>query len=227
MSPLSAGRRVGSASRAIPCRRYHGQALDAHISAGLCTDGREEPTWGRDEDSGDPARSGELMSSSVTAVRPRRDLPSLADAPVSEQRIRRRVGIAYSLLFFNALTFYPGTVVPAYPVGRRQGPGAGRPAAGPARGADGKSQDHHPPERIPLPGIAARAGSADNHPAAAALRHGLPDLPAGRIRGRALAADPVVGQARSAAGPMSPQGARGAPRLGAPRLADVTSPRAS
>ena len=71
-------------------------------------DGREEPTWGRDEDSGDPARSGELVSSSITAVRPRRDLPSLADVPVSEQRIRRRVGIAYSLLFFNALTFYPG-----------------------------------------------------------------------------------------------------------------------
>jgi hypothetical protein len=48
------------------------------------------------------------VSSSIAGVRPHRPLPSLPQAQVSEQRIRRRVGIAYSLLFLNALTFYPG-----------------------------------------------------------------------------------------------------------------------
>ena len=48
------------------------------------------------------------MSSSAIAVRTRRGLPSLTQVQVGERRVRRRVGIAYSLLFFNALTFYPG-----------------------------------------------------------------------------------------------------------------------
>ncbi len=48
------------------------------------------------------------MSSSAIAVRTRRGVPSLAQVQVGEQRVRRRIGIAYSLLFFNALTFYPG-----------------------------------------------------------------------------------------------------------------------
>ena len=50
------------------------------------------------------------MSSSVTAVRPRRGVrptaPALAKA--SEHRVRRRLYVTYGLLFFNALTFYPG-----------------------------------------------------------------------------------------------------------------------
>ncbi|MGO9931255.1 MAG: O-antigen ligase domain-containing protein [Steroidobacteraceae bacterium] len=48
------------------------------------------------------------MSSSAIAVRTRRGVPSLTQVQVGEQRVRRRVGIAYSLLFFNTLTFYPG-----------------------------------------------------------------------------------------------------------------------
>ena len=50
------------------------------------------------------------MSSSVTAVRPRRGVrptaPALAKA--NEHRLRRRLYVTYGLLFFNALTFYPG-----------------------------------------------------------------------------------------------------------------------
>lgn len=48
------------------------------------------------------------MSSSVTAVRPRRGVRLAATAEASEQRIRRRLYVAYGLLFFNTMTFYPG-----------------------------------------------------------------------------------------------------------------------
>lgn len=48
------------------------------------------------------------MTSSVTAFRPSRGLPLLAPAEAAERRTRRRVGLAWALLFFNALTFYPG-----------------------------------------------------------------------------------------------------------------------
>ena len=188
-------------------RRYHGQAPDDHISAGLYLDGREELTWGRDEDSGDPARSGEPVSSPIAAVRPRRALPALAEVPASEQRILRRVGIAYSLLFFNALTFYPGLSFLHIPsaVGK------------------GLAQAALPLALIVALTIIARsscartcscawcpagARSVPDDPAAPALRHRLPDVQAGRIRGRALAADPVVGQAGSAAGPLSSDGPR-------------------
>ncbi len=48
------------------------------------------------------------MSSSVTAVRPRRGVRLAAPAQASEHRIRRRLYVAYGLLFFNTMTFYPG-----------------------------------------------------------------------------------------------------------------------
>ena len=53
------------------------------------------------------------MSSSVTAVRPSRGVRSAApaSAKASEHRVRRRLYVTYGLLFFNALTFYPGISV--------------------------------------------------------------------------------------------------------------------
>ena len=50
------------------------------------------------------------MSSPVTAVRPRRGVrsPALVTPEANEHRIRRRLYVTYGLLFFNALTFYPG-----------------------------------------------------------------------------------------------------------------------
>ena len=51
------------------------------------------------------------------------------------------------------------------------------------------------------------------------LRHGIPDLPAGRVRCRAVAADAVVGPPRPAAGPLPPGGTGGGAGLGAARRA--------
>ena len=49
------------------------------------------------------------MSASITAVRPRRANRLVAPpSEVSEHRIRRRLYVAYGLLFFNTMTFYPG-----------------------------------------------------------------------------------------------------------------------
>lgn len=48
------------------------------------------------------------MSSSVTAVRPRRSIRLAASEEATEQRIRRRVYVGYGLLVFNTMTFYPG-----------------------------------------------------------------------------------------------------------------------
>ena len=48
------------------------------------------------------------MSSSVTAVRPRRSVRLAASEEATEQRIRRRVYVGYGLLVFNTMTFYPG-----------------------------------------------------------------------------------------------------------------------
>jgi hypothetical protein len=48
------------------------------------------------------------MTSSITAVRPRRGVRLAAPAEANELRIRRRIYITYGLLFFNTLTFYPG-----------------------------------------------------------------------------------------------------------------------
>ena len=48
------------------------------------------------------------MSSSVTAVRPRRSAQLAASEEATEQRIRRRVYVGYGLLVFNTMTFYPG-----------------------------------------------------------------------------------------------------------------------
>ena len=50
------------------------------------------------------------MSLSVTGVRPRRPvrLARSRSAEVVEQGVRRRLYVTYGLLFFNALTFYPG-----------------------------------------------------------------------------------------------------------------------
>jgi hypothetical protein len=46
------------------------------------------------------------MNSSVTALSLRRGVPSLASAQASERSVRRRVGLAWSLLALNALTYY-------------------------------------------------------------------------------------------------------------------------
>jgi type II secretory pathway pseudopilin PulG len=51
------------------------------------------------------------MSASATAIRPRRSWRSLPQAEPIERQVRRRVAIAYSLLFLNALTFYAGISV--------------------------------------------------------------------------------------------------------------------
>jgi O-Antigen ligase len=51
------------------------------------------------------------MSASATAIRPRRSWRSLPQAEPIERQVRRRVAIAYSLLFLNALTFYSGISV--------------------------------------------------------------------------------------------------------------------
>src|SRR5271166_5611188 len=51
------------------------------------------------------------MSSTITAVRPRRGMRSAAPSKASERRIRTRLYVTYGLLFFNALTFYPGISV--------------------------------------------------------------------------------------------------------------------
>jgi O-Antigen ligase len=48
------------------------------------------------------------MSSSIATVRARRDLSWATPAAARERWARRRVGIAWGLLFLNALTFYPG-----------------------------------------------------------------------------------------------------------------------
>ena len=48
------------------------------------------------------------MSSSLTAVRPRGSAGLATSEEADEQRIRRRVGVAYGLLVFNTMTFYPG-----------------------------------------------------------------------------------------------------------------------
>ncbi len=48
------------------------------------------------------------MSSSVAALRQRRALPPAQAVQDRERWARRKVGIAWALLFLNALTFYPG-----------------------------------------------------------------------------------------------------------------------
>jgi O-Antigen ligase len=48
------------------------------------------------------------MTVSVAEFRARRRHPSLTSAELAEQLTQRRVGIAWGLLFLNALTFYPG-----------------------------------------------------------------------------------------------------------------------
>lgn len=48
------------------------------------------------------------MSSSVTALRPRRSVRLAASEEATEQRIRRRFYVGYGLLVFNTMTFYPG-----------------------------------------------------------------------------------------------------------------------
>lgn len=48
------------------------------------------------------------MSSSVTALRPRRSVRLATSEDADEQRIKRRVRVAYGLLVFNTMTFYPG-----------------------------------------------------------------------------------------------------------------------
>ncbi len=48
------------------------------------------------------------MSSPATILRPRRGILPAAPPLTSERQTRHRVYLAWSLLFFNALTFYPG-----------------------------------------------------------------------------------------------------------------------
>jgi hypothetical protein len=48
------------------------------------------------------------MSSSLTAVRPRGSARLATSEEADEQRTQRRVGVAYGLLVFNTMTFYPG-----------------------------------------------------------------------------------------------------------------------
>jgi hypothetical protein len=48
------------------------------------------------------------MSSTATILRPRRGILPAAPPLTGERLVRHRVYLAYSLLFFNALTFYPG-----------------------------------------------------------------------------------------------------------------------
>lgn len=45
---------------------------------------------------------------SATVLRPKRGIPAVRPPLTSERRVRRRVYLAYTLLFFNTLTFYPG-----------------------------------------------------------------------------------------------------------------------
>ena len=164
------------------------------------------------------------MSSSAIAVRTRRGVPSLAQVQVGEQRVRRRVGIAYSLLFFNALTFYPGIAFVHIP--SAVGKGLAQ-AALPAALIVALTVN---PKIIVRPNVflclvsllvlgAFLTTLQPQHFGTVYRTFRLAGFVAG-----AVAADPLVGQARSPAGPMSPQGVDGAARLCAPRPADLTWP---
>jgi hypothetical protein len=48
------------------------------------------------------------MASFITASRLSRGLPLLSPAKTAERRVRRRVALAWGLLFFTAPTFYSG-----------------------------------------------------------------------------------------------------------------------
>lgn len=49
---------------------------------------------------------------SAIALRPRPRVASLDSAEARARSVRRRVGVAWALMFFNTLTYYPGGVIP-------------------------------------------------------------------------------------------------------------------
>jgi hypothetical protein len=53
---------------------------------------------------------------SAIAVRHRPDIASLGPSPVPTRSVRRRVGAAWALLYFNTLTYFPGSILhlPSY-----------------------------------------------------------------------------------------------------------------
>lgn len=53
-------------------------------------------------------RSADRKMMSATALRPRPRVASLGSAEARARSIRRRVGVAWALLFFNTLTYSPG-----------------------------------------------------------------------------------------------------------------------
>ena len=135
------------------------------------------------------------MSSSVTAVRPRRGVRLAAPAQASEHRIRRRLYVAYGLLFFNTMTFYPGVSFIHIPSAVGKGLAqAALPVALLMALSVNRRVIVRPNVFLCLVSLLVME-RIPYGPAARALRYRVPDLPARRLRGRALAADAVVGQA--------------------------------
>ena len=84
-------------------------------------------------------------------------------------------------------------LLPAHPGAVGKGIAQSSPAGGVPPGAGRQPPPAHPPERVPLHREPARRGRPDHHPAAAACRYRVPDLPARPVRRHLVAADAVVG----------------------------------
>ena len=131
------------------------------------------------------------MSSSALAFHSRRRAPLLTPAQVRERSVRRRVGIAWGLLVLNALTYYGSIVHVPSAAGKLIQQGA-LPVALLVALTVNRRVIVRPNVFLCLVSLLV-VEALDYDPAAPVSRYRVPDLPAGRVRCRALAAFAVVG----------------------------------
>ena len=134
------------------------------------------------------------MTASAAALRVRRAVPPAEAARNRERWAQRRVAIAWSLLFLNALTFYSGISAVHIPsiVGKGITQGA-LPAAFLVALSVNRRRILRPNVFLCL--VPARHRGVHYKPTTPAPRYRVPDLPARGLCCHALAADAVVGSA--------------------------------
>ncbi len=146
------------------------------------------------------------MASTVAIAR-HHDLSMVEHLPEPERWLRRRVGLAWSLLIVNVLTFYPVDLERAaaghsHPLGTGQAGHPGGAANRPAGRCVGEPAAGDPPERVSLPAEPAGRRRFRRDARARPHRHHLPHVQVRRLRRHAVAAHALLGATGPAARPL-------------------------
>ena len=157
------------------------------------------------------------MTSTITALRRYPGVQPPNPAEAREHAVRRRVNAAWGLLYFNTMTFVAGYSVLGIPskVGKGVAQGA-LPLAILLLLTVNPKLKVRPNVFLCIVSLLV-ADAVITGMLRASPGHPVPDLPARRVLGRALAADAVLGSARHAASAVSSSLALRGARLGRPR----------